>query len=457
MSPLQTATDNHAVVIGGSIAGLLAARVLADRFERVTVVERDRFPEKPVPRQGVPQSYQLHVLLTQGQRILEQLFPGLTDELDCNGALTIDWTADMRWLLLGGWTPRFPSGIISRGCTRNLLESLIRGRVANYGRVKFLEAHQVTDLLANDNTAVTGVRLRDDNGTEAELSAQLVLDASGRNSKAPKWLESLGYETPQETTIDSFLGYASRWYQAPAGKPLDYKVLYIMPKAPDNTRGGVLYPVEGNRWIVCLIGVGRDYPPTDEAGYLDFARSLPSPEIYEAIKDAQPTSPIYGYRRTENCLRHYERLSRFPENFLVVGDAVCAFNPVYGQGMTVAALGALTLDRCLKEQSKRYPDGNLTGVAQRFQKQLAKVNNVPWLITTGEDFRWPTTEGGRPDLMTRLMQRYLDRVTFLTGSSAEVYKVFLEVIHMLKPPTAFFQPSILAQVLKQATIASPES
>lgn len=444
----SSGSSSHALVIGGGIAGLLAARVLADYFEQVTIVERDRFPEKSVPRQGVPQSYQLHVLLAQGQRILEQLFPGLKDELADNGTPSVDWTADCRLLLLGGWAPRVSSGIASCACTRNLLEAIIRQRLANYSAVKFLEATQVTGLLANpSNTTVTGVRIQDGNGTAAELAAQLVVDASGRSSKAPQWLQSLGYKMPQETAINSFLGYASRMYQSLGGSALDYKALYIMPKAPDHPRGGVIYQVEGGRWMVSLIGVGRDYPPTDAASFLNFAQSLRSPEIYEAIKDGQPLAPIYGYRRTENRWRHYERLSRFPENFVVVGDAVCAFNPVYGQGMTVAALGALTLDQCLKQQYQHRSNRQVTGLAQRFQKQLAKVNTVPWLMATGDDFRWPTTEGRQPDFMTRLMHRYLDQVMRVASERASVYKVFAEVIHLLKPPSTFFQPGILAQVL----------
>jgi 2-polyprenyl-6-methoxyphenol hydroxylase-like FAD-dependent oxidoreductase len=445
----SSSSSRRAIVIGGSIAGLLAARVLADYFEQVTIIERDRFPEKPAPRQGVPQSYQLHALLTQGQRILEQLFPGLQDELADHQAPLIDWTADCPLFLLGSWTPRFPSGITAYGCTRNLLEAIIRRRLASYTAVEFLEATQVTGLLANpDNTVVTGVQVKDSNGTQAELPAQLVVDASGRNSKAPEWLHRLGYEKPQETVVNSFLGYASRLYESLGGSSLDYKALYVMPKAPDSRRGSVLYQVEGGRWMVSLIGVGKDYPPTDEAGFFNFAQSLPSPVIYQAIKDAQPASPIYGYRRTENCWRHYERLSRFPENFIVSGDAVSAFNPVYGQGMTVAALGALTLDQCLKQQERRRSKRGLTGLAQRFQKQLAKVNSVPWMMATGDDFRWSTTEGKPPGFITRLMHWYLDQVMQVASKSAEVHKVFVEVVHLLKPPTAFFHPSILLQVLR---------
>jgi 2-polyprenyl-6-methoxyphenol hydroxylase-like FAD-dependent oxidoreductase len=444
----QKSDCRYAVVIGGSIAGLLAARVLADYFDRVTVVERDRYPSEEMPRSGVPQSYQLHVLLTRGLHILEQLFPGFKDELAFHKAPIIDWTADYRWLLSNGWAPYFPSEITTHGCSRNLLELIIRKRLISQSHVEFLEATAVTSLLSNPSkTAVTGVRIKNSNNSETELSAQLVIDASGRNSKAPKWLQALGYDLPTETAINSFLGYSTRWYQSLSGEPFDYKVLYIIPSAPNYTRGGVLYQVEENRWIVSLIGVGKDYPPTDEAGFFDFAQSLRSPEIYKAIQDARPISPIYGYQRTENRLRHYEQMSRLPENFLIVGDAVCAFNPVYGQGMTVAALGAITLDRCLKQQNLQTSDGNLTGLQMRFQKQLSKVNTVPWLVATGDDFRWSTTEGGQPSLPVRFMHWYLDRVMFSATQSPKVYKVLVEVLHLLKSPTAFFQPSILARVL----------
>lgn len=344
-----------------------------------------------------------------------------------------------------------------RTCSRNLLEWLLRQRLATCDRLQFLEASQVQELLTDgSNSIVTGVRLRcQDEVAEAtqpkfrELAADLVVDASGRNPSTPKWLVALGYQPPQTTVINSFLGYASRWYQRPEGFQADWQGLTVMSKPPDNGRGGVLYPVEGNRWVITLAGIDRDYPPNDEAGFLDFARSLRSPIIYEAIKDAQPLSPVYSYRRTENRLCHYKKLSRLPEGLIVVGDAACAFNPVYGQGMTVAALGALTLDKCLQQQFRRAK-GDLTGLTRRFQKRLAQVNATPWLMATGEDFRWSSTEGRQPDGMTRLMHRYIDQVLLLSVEHPEVYQTFGEVAHMVKSPGALFRPAIVTQVLKQA-------
>lgn len=445
--PIHVNDNDHALVIGGSIAGLLAARVLLDYFNKVTIVERDRLPAQPLPRPGVPQSYQLHGLLSKGNQILEKLFPGFSQDLVNAGSQKIDLTADFCWLTSGGWSPRFVSDITTHACTRHLLEFQLRERLLDDGRVKFCQGSQVTGLLANsDHTVVTGVRLQDDNAQEIEVLAQLIVDASGRNSKSPKWLQQLGYQPPQETVVNAFLGYATRLYQNLSSN-VDYKVLYVMPKAPDYPRGGMIYPVEGDRWLVGLVGVGRDYPPTDEEGFKEFARSLRTPEVYEAIKSAQPLSPVYGYQRTENCWHHYERMLRRPENFIALGDAFCAFNPVYGQGMTTAALSALTLDECL-QQHQTGSSKDLTGLAQRFQTKLAKVNSVPWLMATNEDFRWPKTEGGKPDFMTRLLHSYLDKVLLTISSSPELYKVFLEVAHMLKTPNAFFQPGFLWEVFK---------
>jgi flavin-dependent dehydrogenase len=397
------------------------------------------------------------VLLGRGQQILEQLFPAIGAELAAAGAPSLDWGADCPWLSIGGWTPRFRSDLITRTCSRNLLDWLIRRRLAANDRVCFLEAAQVTGLLFNHSrTNVTGVRMRFSNDqdrnssiTEADFLADFVVDASGRNSHSPQWLKTMGYTPPQETVVNSFLGYASRWYQRPTGRQSDWQALMIWPKPPNNTRSSVLFPIEGDRWVLTMSGVGRDYPPTHEAGFLDFARSLRSPVVYEAIKDAQPLSPIYGYRGTENRLRHYERLSRWPECFVVTGDAACVLNPIYGQGMTKAALNAIALEQSLMEQYQRREGSNLIGLAQRFQKQLSKVNTLPWLAATGEDYRWSTTEGGQPDIGTRIMQQYLDQVMLLALVNTDVFKVLGEIMHMLKPPTTLLQPNILVQVLGQ--------
>jgi 2-polyprenyl-6-methoxyphenol hydroxylase-like FAD-dependent oxidoreductase len=458
-----TASDSHrAIVIGGSMAGLLAARILLNHFAEVILIERDLVTEldsessfesnpessaKPKLRPGVPQSQHVHALLTQGYRLLEQLFPGLAAELTRAGAIKLDWTAD--WLMMGRstWVPRCPSGLVGHACSRTLLEQTIRRRLRTMPNLTWLSGCQVKELLTAstpEQTRVTGVRLHwrsAEHPPVDQLEAALVVDASGRNSTLPQWLPQLGYAAPPETVVNAFLGYASRWYQRPAQFEADWQGMTIPAIEGSNSRGGVLYPVEQDRWIVTLGGVGRDYPPTDEAGFLAFARSLRDPLLSDLIKTARPLSPIYSYRRTENCWRRYEQLPVLPDGIVAIGDAVCAFNPIYGQGMTTAALGAITLDRCLNQTQL------LNGFPLRFHQQLAQVLHTPWLMATGEDGRWPTTVGAQPSWPERLVQKYIDRVFLLMQDSPALFTTFVAVVHMVKPPTALFTPSLLLQVL----------
>lgn len=435
------------------MTGLLAARVLADYFTQVTLVERDTFPSAPDPRKGVPQARHAHVLLVRGQRILNELLPGLPEELAAAGAPTVDWGADVAWHTAVGWAPRAPSDMVTQTCSRDLLEWQVRQRLVQNHAVQFVTSTDVQGLLADaESRTVTGVRLRERQAAAAglaataDLAADLVVDASGRSSRLPEWLGALGYEGPQETVINSFLSYASRWYRKPAGFRADWKVYLVSGEPLVNPRAGVIYPIEGDRWIVTLGGIGEVKAPTDEAGFLEFTRQMSTPALYEIIKDAEPLTPIYGYQRTENRLRHYERLVRWPEGLVVLGDAVCGFNPVYGQGMTVGAMGAQTLDRVLREQAQRQPGGSLHGLANRFQRVLAEVNKTPWLMATGEDMRYPTTVGGRPSRMSRVMQVYLGAAMEAGTVNHQVQQVVREVMHLVRPPAALFRPAIVAQV-----------
>jgi 2-polyprenyl-6-methoxyphenol hydroxylase-like FAD-dependent oxidoreductase len=440
----------RALVIGGSMAGLLAARVLSERFERVTIVERDRFPERPGFRKGVPQSRHLHVFMMRGRLIADRLFPGLSEELEEAGAVYLDSADDLEWLTPAGFAPQFRSGLPLLMCSRDLLEWAVRKRVAALPQVHFLEKTDVTSLLpAPDGKTVAAVKVRfrdrgNDTNSEETLRFELVVDASGRNSNASKWLKALGYAPPEETYINSHLGYTSRVYRRPERFGQGRKGINVQATPPEGTRGGALFPLEGDRLMVTLYGVGGDYPPTDEKGFMDFARSLRSPRLYETIADAEPISDISGYRDTANRRRHYEKLSRQPDNFLVTGDAACAFNPVYAQGMTTAALGAEILEECLRES------GNLTGLSKRFQKKLAKANATSWLMATGEDFRVRGVEGGKATLATRLTHRYMDRVLALSLQDTSVRQTFLEVFLMLKSPTALLGPGIALKVLRGA-------
>lgn len=448
----------HAIVIGAGMAGLLAARILSDYFDSVTIVERDQLPTEPVARKGVPQAHQLHNLTVRGWNILEQLFPQLETLLLQHGANSIEWPHDMLWLGRAGWSPRFHTGLKTYSSSRYLLEWAVRQQLAHSSNISFLEGTQVTGLTTNqDATNITGITVKpyqpgakkpspenSDNDTPTQtISATLVVDASGRTSKTVSWLEDLGYPAPRHTTINPFVGYATRYYTTPPNFDNDWKVMLIQSRPPQNNRAGAIFIMEQDRWVVTLVGVGKDYPPTDEAGFLEFASSLPTPRLAEFVESAQPATPIYGYRIPHNRQIHYDQMSRFPQHFVVLGDAVCSFNPTYGQGMTVSAESVLALDRCLQSlPTQNIRTSNLKGLGQRFQQELARVIAIPWTFTTGEDSRYPTTEGVKRDLQTSMMHWFIDGVMLYAVENPEAHKTFIEVMHMVKPPQALFRPDI---------------
>lgn len=439
----------HAIVIGASMAGLLASRVLADHFEQVTVIERDHLPQEVQARKGVPQGRHVHILLHRGASVMKDLFPDLFPTLIRDGSVPIDTVADFHWYNFGAWKARFKSGITFYSQSRPLLEGHVREQVVARSNVRFLDACDVVTVCASDDaTRITGVEVRHRDGGQAEerLSADLIVDASGRGSQTPRWLTALGYGTVEESTIKVDVGYATRIYRRPAHNDFDQNVLAIYSTPPEHTRAGVLAPIEDNRWIVTLIGWVRDYPPDDEAAFLAFARSLPQPDLYEAIRDAEPLTPVALHKFPANRRHHYERLPRFPEGFVALGDAVCSFNPVYGQGMTAAALEAAMLNTLLYEQQKKHGRGDITGFSRRFQKRITSIVNTFWLLAASEDFRYPQTQGKRP-FGVNLLNTYARRVHELSTFDPQVTLLLYHVLQAIQPPMALFHPSLLMKVL----------
>jgi 2-polyprenyl-6-methoxyphenol hydroxylase-like FAD-dependent oxidoreductase len=439
----------NAVVIGASMTGLLASRVLADHFEHVTIIERDHITEETQSHKGVPQGRHVHVLLKKGASLLSELFPDLSSALIQSGAPYLDSIEDVRWHHFGVWKARFPSDIRGYSQSRPLLEKAVRVRVVARTNVHLIDACEVTQLCANnDKTRITGVQLRccNDQFREEYLAADLVVDASGRGSQSSQWLMSLGYDKVKESLVKVDIGYASRIYRRPPQMQVDWKALVIYPKPPGEKRGGYVVPIEDDCWIVTLIGWLRDYPPKDETGFLDYASSLPMSDLYEAIKDAEPVTPIVTHKFPANRRRYYEQMSRFPDGFIILGDAACSFNPIYGQGMTTAALEARSLSDYLDQQQRNMIRGNVMNRTHHFRQEIAKVVKVPWLLATSEDFRYPETEGKRPTLM-RLLNWYVGKLHVLVSSYPVATIRFYEVLHMLKPPTTLFEPRILFAVL----------
>lgn len=444
---LSRSRYGEAVVVGAGIAGLLAASVLARRFSRVTVLDRDELPEGAVFRKGVPQSRHLHSLATRGSELLEEFFPGLDNELAEAGAPLLDQTADTVTDMPGGRMPRFRSGITMRAASRALIESAVRRRIEYEPAVRFVPGVEATDLRLEKN-AVAGVSARRrDTGGETEYAADLVLDASGQSSRTPRWLREAGYGEPPETVVDARLGYASRWYRVPEDFDEDWLALAVLPGWPDNPRGGTLRQVEDELWTAVLTGSGGDYPPTDPGGFLQFAASLPSPLIHEAISAAEPVSPVYGYRRTANRRRHYEKVS-LPAGFMVMGDAATTLNPSYGTGMTAAALSARALQESLS--GRRSGRRSLARTGRRFQRRQVKAVSPCWITTTSNDSQWAASSLRELNAPRRFAHGVTEQVMALATERRQTPKTMFEVKNVLRGPSAMLRPGILAPATYRA-------
>lgn len=437
----------HAIVIGSSIAGLCAAKVISEVFNCVTLIDRDPLSPSPQPRRGVPQSVQPHVLFARGFQIMEQHFPGLEEALAMSGAVAIDWGREFRFFGSGGWNATFEgeSQLRSVTCSRYLLETTIRQQVAKLPNVRFLDACKVQGLaIARDRSAIQGVRYRrlgDAKGTT--LTAQLVVDASGRGSLTPYWLRQLGLTPPPQTRVDGGLGYATRCYRIPPSAKPDCKVMLIGHEPPHQPRLGYLAQIEDDRWIATLGGYGKKYPPLDTEGFLAFAQTLDQPHFYQAICNAEPCSEITAHRATANRLYHYEKIT-LPKGVVVIGDAVCSLCPVYGQGMTVSALSSLVLQRWLAQVQIR--GGELNGTT--FQKQLARSNASPWSLATARDSGFAFTQGAiEPKGLSKVLMGYMQRLLKQSQQDGEMHLHMMEVAHLLRSPASLFQPQIVGKVL----------
>jgi 2-polyprenyl-6-methoxyphenol hydroxylase-like FAD-dependent oxidoreductase len=440
-SPASSASRGHAVVIGTSIAGLLAARVLSDHFQRVTVLDQDELPDSPSPRRGVPQASHLHQVLARGCQIMEQLFPGIVSELESRGALHFDFAEGVVLQTQAVKVPRFQSGIRSVAATRPLLEWSLMRRLRALAPVTVLPGTSALRLHADETGRVRGLIVRQggSSGAEQVLEADLVVDASGRGSHAPRWLEALGRMAPPEDVIKPGLSYTTRWFRAPEGPHPElgnWVLVATMPDYPHHPYNAALSRVEGGQMLCSLISYGDVAPPDDEAGYLEYARKRAQPHIYDLIRNAEPLSPIHKFRGGINRFRHYEQVSNWPEGFVVMGDAACVFNPAYGQGMTVSGLGALLLGECLKEGQP--------GACQGFQKRLAQLLQDPWMMVTGGDSLWEL--GDKVSAVQRLANAVQRQVLDTFFATQEGTRHFYEVMHMLRSPRAMMDSHGLKQL-----------
>lgn len=430
-----TAKRTHAVVIGGSMAGLLAARVLADHFDRVTLLERDVLPEGAAQRRGVPQGQHTHGLLAGGRQVLDRLFPGFSRELVARGALTGDIVRDVRWFFEGAPLARPASGMEGLMATRPLLESGVRGRVRAIPNVVVRDGCQVAEPVAcATRDRVTGVTL----ATGDVIDADLVVDATGRGSHAPEWLRTHGYDAAAEERVEIGLGYTTRFFRRDR-RHLHGDFGTVVPPTPDGKRGGVMVAQEGDRWTVTLIAHFVPPAPADLAGFLAFARTLPSPDIHDVISRAEPLGGAVTSRFPASIRRRYERLTRFPEGYVVIGDGICSFNPIYGQGMSVAALEALALGDIVAAGTH--------AVGRRFFRRAAPIIDTPWTTAVGSDLRMPETVGPR-SRVGALVNAYVARLHVAAHTDAALALTFMRVANLLAPPSDLLKPATAWRVLR---------
>ncbi|MEU9124404.1 NAD(P)-binding protein [Streptomyces sp. NPDC048506] len=427
----------RAVVVGAGMAGLAAARVLADGFEVVTVIERDTLPSASAPRAGAPQGHHVHGLLALGAEVFEGYFPGLRSELEQAGAPVWDWGEGLCAVLPNGTPPPTPMGMPIQTFSRPLLEQVLRQRVTALEPVTLRDGLTVTGLRTAMPGKVTGVRVKDGDG-EDEIAADLVVDASGRSSHLPQWLAALGLPSPRTTTVDAQVGYASRTYSYPEGQaPPSWMGLLQPLRAPDFHKGCYAIQIENKALHVTLHGANGTQLPHSDDDFLSFAKTLRGP-VADTIASLTPTSAVRRYARTVNRKIAYHRLARWPDGLIALGDSVCTFNPAYGQGMTVAALEARLLEQMLGNRHARTPlDG------QAFQKRLARLTASSWLMATTPDRAWQQSQPWPVKAGNWFMNRLIDTVPH----DPQLYTAFSGLFHMTAGPLTLADPRLLSRVL----------
>jgi 2-polyprenyl-6-methoxyphenol hydroxylase-like FAD-dependent oxidoreductase len=450
-------TGERAIVLGASMGGLLAARVLADSYRTVTVVERDRLPIAPEARRGVPQGRLVHALLARGAQVLDELFPGLLDELVANGATRWDGDyAKMSFSLAGHQLVRSgrcpsPDAMPFYFQSRPFLEWHVLRRVRDLSNVTILERHDVVSLAATaDRSRVTGVVVVDRDGPDDDstktLTADLVVDATGRGSRTPLFLEQLGYHRPEEDEVVVHLAYACQAVRTAPGAVAE-KFIGIMPEAGRPKMFATM--VNENDTAMFAVGaMAGQQAPTTTAQMLSFAADFVPAHVLAAFAGAEPLGEVVNYRVPSNRWRRYDKMRRLPAGLLVVGDAVCSFNPIYGQGMTVAAVESLVLRDCLRRGDQ--------DLAHRFFRSSAKTIRTAWQSAAGSDLALPEVDGAVP-ISIRLSNAYLERVLTAAETDQDVMLRFLRVLGMIDSPAKLFSPSFIVRVLRarRARAASP--
>jgi 2-polyprenyl-6-methoxyphenol hydroxylase-like FAD-dependent oxidoreductase len=433
----------RAIVIGASLAGLLAARVLAESFDEVLLIDRDGLPAGNAHRKATPHSQHAHGLLARGCQALETLFPGITDEWLAAGGQAGDLQHNVPFF---AGRLRFASGdagVQAMAVGRVVIEGTVRRRVLALPQLRTLTGVDVKGLsLSADRARVSGVRVqaldRDGDDEATLLPAALVIDASGRGSRLPQWLQSLGFEAPHEDRVKVEIRYATAYFERLPGELPGVEVALCAAR-PDCPLPAVMIGQEGARWVITLGGYGADVPPLDRAGFVQRAQQMASPEIAAVASAGRFVSEPMRYRFPHSQRRHYERLARLPQGLLAIGDAICSFNPIYGQGMSVAACEALALRDALAS-GVRDP-------ARRYFAAAARIVDVPWATAVGADLAIPSVEGER-SMPVRLIGAYMTRLFQAAQHDPAVALAFLKVAHLLARPPSLLRPGMVWRVLR---------
>lgn len=441
-----------AIVIGASISGLVNAKVLSKHFDKVIVLEKDKLNQNFLPehRKGLPQAHHQHILLMKGRQLFEKIFPGFDDELAQMGSPELSYSNDVALYVGHGKLPRFPSNLKVRPSRRIWIDSLVRKRIAFLSNVEIKSNIQVKRLAFDpDFNRITGVlyQYQEDadqlnEHKEDFLSAELVIDCSGRGSKINKWLKELSFSDIPKTEVDPKLGYASCLLDIPETYN-GVRNIEVAPHVPDNPRAAGLWEVEKGTWLLTLIGMTGKYPPSDISGFKAFSDALPTPSISNILEQAQVISDIQSFRGTKNIWRHFETMSSYPHGLLVMGDALCAFNPLHGQGLTLIAQSAEILEQALyKGCVVNFSDT----WSQSVYRKLNRVFISAWMFAVSEDMRWPETIGRKVDWKLKLAYRYTDLLLKTCQYSEHTTQVCLSVANMIKSPLSLIHPGILLRI-----------
>jgi len=436
----------HAVVIGAGMGGLSAAAAVAGHFGRVTVLDRDSLPAAPSHRAGTPQSKHLHVLLAGGMQALCELLPGFEEDLIRAGAVPLRGGIDIR-TERPGFDP-FPARDVNirvYAMSRPLLEFTLRERLGKTGNIEIRSTARVTEIVpSSDGARATGARV-DEDGKAAFLAADLVIDSSGRGVPTTAFLEATARQQPEETQIGVNVGYTTASYRVPRDQSRPWKAVLHLPQAPGSSRGGLLYPMEDDQWILALGGRGDEVPPGDEAGFLNWTRLLRTPTIFDAISGAERTGELVRYAFPKSVRRHFARLPSFPAGLVPLGDAICVFNPIYGQGMSVAAQEAVLLRRLLQNADAGELPGDL---AAAFFSEVEPILETPWAMAALPDLVYPSTTGDRPSDFAQTLQ-FGAALTRLAAREPDVHKTMAEVANLLKPRSVYREPGFMSRVLTE--------